>query len=311
MKIISCNSNQELAKSIASYIGVNLADASMRKFADDEIFVEINENIRGEDVFIIQSTSHPANDHLMELLISIDAAKRGSAKRITAVIPYYGYARQDRKTGPRTPITAKLVANLITSAGADRVLTMDLHAGQIQGFFDIPLDNIFSAPPIIKDMKEKFAGNNDLVISSPDVGGVVRARAFAKRLNAGLAIADKRREKAGESEVMHIIGEVKDKTCILLDDIADSAGTLCNAAKALKEHGAREIYSYIAHGVLSGKALEKIENSNIKELVLTDSILASNAVKKSKNIRHISIAPLMGEAIKRINSDSSVSALFD
>ena len=311
MKIISCNSNQELAKSIASYIGVNLADASMRKFADDEIFVEINENIRGEDVFIIQSTSHPANDHLMELLISIDAAKRGSAKRITAVIPYYGYARQDRKTGPRTPITAKLVANLITSAGADRVLTMDLHAGQIQGFFDIPLDNIFSAPPIIKDMKEKFAGNNDLVISSPDVGGVVRARAFAKRLNAGLAIADKRREKAGESEVMHIIGEVKDKTCILLDDIADSAGTLCNAAKALKEHGAREIYSYIAHGVLSGKALEKIQNSNIKELVLTDSILASDAVKKSKNIRHISIAPLMGEAIKRINSDSSVSALFD
>ena len=311
MKIISCNSNQELAKSIASYIGVSLADASMRKFADDEIFVEINENIRGEDVFIIQSTSHPANDHLMELLISIDAAKRGSAKRITAVIPYYGYARQDRKTGPRTPITAKLVANLITSAGADRVLTMDLHAGQIQGFFDIPLDNIFSAPPIIKDMKEKFAGNNDLVISSPDVGGVVRARAFAKRLNAGLAIADKRREKAGESEVMHIIGEVKDKTCILLDDIADSAGTLCNAAKALKEHGAREVYSYIAHGVLSGKALEKIENSNIKELVLTDSILASDAVKKSKNIRHISIAPLMGEAIKRINSDSSVSALFD
>ncbi len=311
MKIISCNSNQELAKSIASYIGVNLADASMRKFADDEIFVEINENIRGEDVFIIQSTSHPANDHLMELLISIDAAKRGSSKRITAVIPYYGYARQDRKTGPRTPITAKLVANLITSAGADRVLTMDLHAGQIQGFFDIPLDNIFSAPPIIKDMKTKFAGNNDLVISSPDVGGVVRARAFAKRLNAGLAIADKRREKAGESEVMHIIGEVKDKTCILLDDIADSAGTLCNAAKALKEHGAREVYSYIAHGVLSGKALEKIQNSNIKELVLTDSILASDAVKKSKNIRHISIAPLMGEAIKRINSDSSVSALFD
>ncbi len=311
MKIISCNSNQELAKSIASYIGVNLADASMRKFADDEIFVEINENIRGEDVFIIQSTSHPANDHLMELLISIDAAKRGSAKRITAVIPYYGYARQDRKTGPRTPITAKLVANLITSAGADRVLTMDLHAGQIQGFFDIPLDNIFSAPPIIKDMKEKFAGNNELVISSPDVGGVVRARAFAKRLGAGLAIADKRREKAGESEVMHIIGEVKDKTCILLDDIADSAGTLCNAAKALKDHGAKEVYSYIAHGVLSGKALEKIQNSNIKELVLTDSIPASDAVKKSKNIRHISIAPLMGEAIKRINSDSSVSALFD
>ncbi|MBT5213717.1 MAG: ribose-phosphate pyrophosphokinase, partial [Pelagibacteraceae bacterium] len=274
MKIIACNSNIILAKAICSYIGVPLANTSLRKFADREIFVEINENIRGEDVFIIQSTSHPANDHLMELLITIDAAKRGSAKRITAVIPYYGYARQDRKTGPRTPITAKLVANLITSAGADRVLTMDLHAGQIQGFFDIPLDNIFSAPPIIKDMKGRFSHNNDLVITSPDVGGVVRARAFAKRLNAGLAIADKRREKAGESEVMHIIGEVKDKTCILLDDIADSAGTLCNAAKALKENGAKDIYSYIAHGVLSGEALNKIESSAIKELVLTDSIQA-------------------------------------
>ena len=311
MKIISCNSNIELAESICSYIGVKLADASIRNFADDEIFVEINENIRGEDVFIIQSTSHPANDHLMELLIAIDAAKRGSAKRITAVMPYYGYARQDRKTGPRTPITAKLVANLITSAGADRVLTMDLHAGQIQGFFDIPLDNIFSAPPIIKDMKKKFINNNDLVISSPDVGGVVRARAFAKRMDAGLAIADKRREKAGVSEVMNIIGEVENKTCILLDDIADSAGTLCNAAKALKANGAKEIYSYIAHGVLSGNAIEKIESSEIKELVLTDSILASKSVKNSKNVRHISIAPLMGEAIKRINSDSSVSALFD
>ena len=311
MKIIACNSNKILAESICSYIGVKLANTSLRKFADREIFVEINENIRGEDVFIIQSTSHPANDHLMELLITIDAAKRGSAKRITAVMPYYGYARQDRKTGPRTPITAKLVANLITSAGADRVLTMDLHAGQIQGFFDIPLDNIFSAPPIIKDMKNKFSNNDDLVITSPDVGGVVRARAFAKRLNAGLAIADKRREKAGESEVMNIIGDVKDKTCILLDDIADSAGTLCNAAKALKEFGAKEIYSYIAHGVLSGEALNKIENSAIKELVLTDSIHASNEVKNTKTIRHISIAPLMGEAIKRINSDSSVSALFD
>ena len=311
MKILSCNSNKELAESISSYIGVNLCKASIRKFADDEIFVEINENIRGEDLFIIQSTSYPANDHLMELLITIDAAKRGSAKRITAVIPYYGYARQDRKTGPRTPITAKLVANLITSAGADRVLTMDLHAGQIQGFFDIPLDNIFSAPPIIKDMRKKFGDNQDLVISSPDVGGVVRARAFAKRMGAGLAIADKRREKAGISEVMHIIGEVENKTCILLDDIADSANTLCNAAKALKETGAKEIYSYIAHGVLSGKALERIQESQIKELVLTDSIYASDDVKNAKNIRHISIAPLMGEAIKRINSDSSVSALFD
>ena len=311
MKIVSGNSNLPLAKRISTHLGVPLVDATIKKFPDKEIFVEINENIRGEDVFVIQSTSHPANDHLMELLITIDAVKRGSAKRITAVIPYYGYARQDRKTGPRTPITAKLVANLITSAGADRVLTMDLHAGQIQGFFDIPLDNIFSAPPIIKDMKNKFAKNTDLVITSPDVGGVVRARAFAKRLNAGLAIADKRREKAGESEVMNIIGEVKDKTCILLDDIADSAGTLCNAAKALKKNGAKEIYSYIAHGVLSGEALNRIENSAIKELVLTDSIQASNDVKSTKNIRHISIAPLMGEAIKRINSDSSVSALFD
>ena len=265
MKILACNSNKELAEAISSYIGVNLADASIRKFADNEIFVEINENIRGEDVFIIQSTSHPANDHLMELLIAIDTVKRGSAKRITAVMPYYGYARQDRKTGPRTPITAKLVANLITSAGADRVLTMDLHAGQIQGFFDIPLDNIFSAPPILKDMKNKFANNNDLVITSPDVGGVVRARAFAKRLNADLAITDKRREKAGESEVMNIIGDVENKTCILLDDIADSAGTLCNAAAALKESGAKDIYSYIAHGVLSGNALNKIEKSEIKE----------------------------------------------
>ena len=311
MKILACNSNKELAEAISSYIGVKLADATIRKFGDDEIFVEINENIRGEDVFIIQSTSHPANDHLMELLIAIDTARRGSAKRITAVMPYYGYARQDRKTGPRTPITAKLVANLITSAGADRVLTMDLHAGQIQGFFDIPLDNIFSAPPIIKDMKKKFSKDANLVITSPDVGGVVRARAFAKRLNAGLAIADKRREKAGTSDIMNIIGEVKNKTCILLDDIADTSGTLCNAAKALKDNGANDIYSYVAHGVLSGNALEKIANSEIKELVLTDSIQASEEVKKIKKVRLISIAPLMGEAIKRINSDSSVSALFE
>ena len=247
----------------------------------------------------------------MELLLCIDALKRSSAKNITTVIPYFGYARQDRKTGPRTPISAKLIANLITSAGADRVLTMDLHAGQIQGFFDIPLDNLYSAPPTIKDMKEKFSGMKDLVLVSPDVGGVVRARAFAKRLNAGLAISDKRREKAGESEIMNIIGEVKNKTCILLDDIADSAGTLCNAAKALKENGAKEIFSYIAHGVLSGKALERIKTSEIKELVLTDSIEASKEVNNTKNIRHISIAPLMGEAIKRINSDLSVSALFE
>ena len=311
MKIIACNSNKVLAEAITSYIGVKLADAVIRKFADGEIFVKINENIRGEDIFIIQSTSPPVNDNLMELLITIDAARRASAKRITAVIPYFGYARQDRKDEGRTAISAKLIANLITSAGVNRVVTTDLHAGQIQGFFDIPLDNLFSVNELIKDMEKIIEKKDDLAIVSPDVGGVVRARAFAKRLNAGLAIADKRREKAGESEVMHIIGEVKGKTCILLDDIADSAGTLCNAAKALKEHGAREIYSYIAHGVLSGKALEKIQNSNIKELVLTDSILASDAVKKSKNIRHISIAPLMGEAIKRINSNSSVSALFD
>ncbi len=311
MKIITCNSSKTLSEKISNHIGVNLADASIRTFNDREIFVEINENIRGEDVFVIQSTSHPANDHLMELLITLDAAKRGSAKRITAVIPYYGYARQDRKTGPRTPITAKLVANLITSAGADRVLTMDLHAGQIQGFFDIPLDNIFSAPPILKDIKDNFNGNKNLVVASPDVGGVVRARAFAKRLDAGLAIADKRREKAGESEVMNIIGDVENKTCILLDDIADSAGTLCNAAEALKKNGAREIHSYIVHGVLSGKALSRIKDSAIKELVLTDTIEPTKEVKNTKNIRHISIAPLMGEAIKRISSDASVSALFD
>ena len=287
MKIIACNSSKTLSQKISKHIGVSLADASIRTFNDREIFVEINENIRGEDVFIIQSTSHPANDHLMELLITIDAARRGSAKRITAVIPYYGYARQDRKTGPRTPITAKLVANLITSAGANRVLTMDLHAGQIQGFFDIPLDNIFSAPPLIKDIKEKFKDNENLVVASPDVGGVVRARAFAKRLNAGLAIVDKRREKAGESEVMNIIGEIENKTCILLDDIADSAGTLCNAAKALKNNGAKEIYSYIVHGVLSGNAFSKIAESSIKELVLTDTIEPSDEVKNTKNIRHI------------------------
>ena len=311
MKLITGNSNIDLALAISKHIGIKLANASVRKFSDNEIFVEINENIRGEDVFIIQSTSHPANDHLMELLITIDAAKRGSAKRITAVIPYFGYARQDRKTGPRTPISAKLVANLITSAGANRVLTMDLHAGQIQGFFDIPLDNIFAAPPLIKDMKKVFKDNSDLVIVSPDVGGVVRARAFAKRLDASLVIVDKRREKAGESEVMNIIGNVAGKSCILLDDIADSAGTLCNAAKALKNNDAKEIYSYVSHGVLSGKAVTKIENSEIKELIITDSIQASKEVKNAKNIRHISIAPLMGEAISRINSDSSVSALFD
>ena len=310
MKIIACNSNKVLAEAITSYIGVKLADAVIRKFADGEIFVKINENIRGEDIFVIQSTSPPVNDNLMELLITIDAARRASAKRITAVIPYFGYARQDRKDEGRTAISAKLIANLITSAGVNRVVTTDLHAGQIQGFFDIPLDNLFSVNELIKDMKEKTVGKN-LAIVSPDVGGVVRARAFAKRINASLVIIDKRRERAGESEVMNIIGEVKNKTCILLDDIVDSGGTLCSAAKALKDNGAKEIYSYIVHGVLSGNALEKIENSEIKEMVLTDSIEASKEIKNSKNIRHISIAPLMGEAIKRINSDSSVSALFE
>ena len=311
MKILACNSNKELAEAISSYIGVKLADATIRKFADGEIFVKINENIRGEDVYIIQSTSPPVNDHLMELLITIDAARRASAQRITAVIPYFGYGRQDRKDEGRTSISAKLVANLITSSGANRVVTTDLHAGQIQGFFDIPLDNLFSVNEMIQDMEKITLEKNKLAIVSPDVGGVVRARAFAKRINTSLVIIDKRREKAGESEVMNIIGEVNNKTCILLDDIADSAGTLCSAAKALKKNGAKEIYSYIVHGVLSKDAVEKIRNSDIKELVLTDSIQASEKVKNTKNIRHISIAPLMGEAIKRINSNSSVSALFD
>jgi len=311
MKILACNSNKELAEAISSYIGVKLADATIRKFADGEIFVKINENIRGEDVYIIQSTSPPVNDHLMELLITIDAARRASARRITAVIPYFGYGRQDRKDEGRTSISAKLVANLITSSGANRVVTTDLHAGQIQGFFDIPLDNLFSVNEMIQDMEKISFEKNTLAIVSPDVGGVVRARAFAKRINASLVIIDKRREKAGESEVMNIIGEINNKTCILLDDIADSAGTLCNAAAALKKNGAKEIYSYVVHGVLSKDAVEKIKNSDIKELVLTDSIQALEKVKNTKNIRHISIAPLMGEAIKRINSNSSVSALFD
>ena len=311
MKLIAGNSNLELAKSISSYIGVKLADAQIRRFADGEIFVKINENIRGEDIFIIQSTSPPVNDNLMELLVAIDAAKRASAKTITAVMPYFGYARQDRKDEGRTSISAKLIANLITSAGANRVVTIDLHAGQIQGFFDIPLDNLFSVNELIKDMNNIKANQDDITIVSPDVGGVVRARAFAKRINASLVIIDKRRDRAGVSEVVNIIGNVKNKVCIILDDIADSAGTLCNAAKALKENGANDIYSYIVHGVLSGNALNKIKNSDIKELVLTDSIQASETIKNIKNIRHISIAPLMGEAIKRINSDSSVSALFD
>ena len=275
-----------------------------------EIFVEIQENVRGEDVFVIQSTSYPANDNLMELLVALDALKRGSARRTTAVIPYYGYARQDRKSGPRTPISAKLVANLITSAGADRVLTLDLHAGQIQGFFDVPTDNLFAAPVFINDMVERF-NNQKLTIVSPDVGGVIRARAIAKRLTANLAIIDKRRERAGVSEVMHIIGDVKDARCILIDDIVDSAGTLCNAAVALAEAGATAISAYVTHGVLSGGAVARVTSSPIDELVMTDSIQATEAVRVAHNIRQLTISPLLGEAMRRISDEKSVSSLFD
>ena len=309
MKIIACNSSKSLAEKISKHIDVPLADASVRTFNDREIFVEINENIRGEDVFIIQSTSHPANDHLMELLITIDAARRGSAKRITAVIPYYGYARQDRKSGPRTPISAKLIANLISTAGADRALMVDLHAGQIQGFFDIPTDNLFAAPVFIEDIKTKF-DNNETIIVSPDVGGVVRARAIAKRLDCDLAIIDKRREKASVSEVMNIIGEVKNKNCILIDDICDTAGTLSNAAKALKSNDAKSVYAYITHGVLSNPAIERIEKSPIDKMIITDSIVARDDVKKCNKILQLSIAHLIGEAIGRITDNRSVSSLF-
>lgn len=310
MKILSCNSNLSLSRSISEQLNVPLTLATIRRFADMEIFVEIHENVRGEDVFIIQSTSYPANDHLMELLIAIDALKRGSAKRITAVIPYFGYARQDRKTGPRTPISAKLVANLITIAGADRVLTLDLHAGQIQGFFDIPVDNLFASPVFAKDIEKKY-GNENLVIVSPDVGGVVRARGLAKRLNADLAIIDKRREQPGHSEVMNIIGDVQGRKCLIIDDIVDSAGTLCNAAKALKEAGALSVIAYATHGVLSGPALERITNSPLDELVVTNSIEPNQAIAESNSIRHISIASLLSEAIKRISLEESVSSLFD
>jgi ribose-phosphate pyrophosphokinase len=310
IKIVSGNSNRPLAEAISAHLGVPLARAQVKRFADMEIFVEINENVRGEDVFIIQSTSFPTNDHLMELLIITDALRRASARRITAVIPYFGYARQDRKPGPRTPISAKLVSNLITHAGADRVLTLDLHAAQIQGFFDIPTDNLYSSPVMVRDIKERLDVSNVMVIS-PDVGGVVRARAFAKRIDAQLAIVDKRRERAGESEVMNIIGEVQGRTCILVDDIVDSGGTLCNAAEALLERGAKEVYAYITHGVLSGGAVARIASSKLKELVITDSILPTEAVRVARNIRVISIAPLMGEAIGRTATETSVSSLFD
>jgi ribose-phosphate pyrophosphokinase len=311
MKLLTGNSNQPLAKAIAAYLELPLTDASVRRFADEEVFVEIHENVRGEDVFVIQSTGYPANDNLMELLICIDALKRSSARRITAVIPYFGYARQDRKPGPRTPISAKLVANLLETAGASRVLSVDLHAGQIQGFFDIPTDNLYAAPVMSADIHARFAGRN-LMVVSPDVGGVVRARALSKRLdNAPLAIVDKRRERPGESEVMNIIGDVSGRFCILVDDIVDSAGTLCNAAAALRQAGAEEVVAYVSHGVLSGGAVARVEGSALKELVITDSIGAPAAVADAKKIRHLTIAPLLGEAIKRIADETSVSSLFD
>ena len=309
-KILSCNSNRPLADAISKYMELPLTKADVKRFSDMEVFVEIQENVRGEDVFLIQSTSSPTNDNLMELLVALDALKRGSANRITAVIPYYGYARQDRKSGPRTPISAKLVANLITVAGAHRVVTVDLHAGQIQGFFDIPTDNLFAAPVFQSYIKEKY-GDKSLVIVSPDVGGVVRARALAKSLDADLAIIDKRRERAGVSEVMNIIGEVDDRHCILVDDIVDSGGTLCNAAEALMAAGGLSVSAYISHGVLSGGAAARIKDSPLTELVTTDSIQATDAVLAAPNMRQITIAPLLGEAILRIAESRSVSSLFD
>ena len=311
MKLLSGNSNLPLVQAIAQYLELPITQASVRRFADEEIFVEILENVRGEDVFVVQSTSYPANDNLMELLICIDALRRASAKRITAVLPYFGYARQDRKPGPRTPISAKLVANLITVAGANRVLSVDLHAGQIQGFFDIPTDNLYAAPVMSEDIKARFSGK-PITVVSPDVGGVVRARALAKRLdNAPLAIVDKRRERAGESEVMNIIGDVTGRFCVLIDDIVDSAGTLCNAAAALKEGGAAGVVAYCTHGVLSGAAAARVEKSELTELVITDSIAAYEASEASPKIRLLTIAPLLAEAIRRIADESSVSSLFD
>ena len=310
MKILSCNSNINLAESISKTLNTQLVKVDVKRFSDMEVFVEVQENVRGEDMFIIQSTSYPANDNLMELLVSLDALRRASARRITAVIPYYGYARQDRKSGPRTPISAKLVANLITKAGADRILTMDLHAGQIQGFFDIPTDNLFAAPVFVKDIEDKYK-NKPVVIVSPDVGGVVRARAIARRINANLAIIDKRREKAGLSEVMNIIGDVSNHHCIIVDDIIDSGGTICNAAQALIDVGAISVDAYVTHGVLSGSAVSNISNSPLASLVTTNSIKATEAVRISSNIRQISIAPIIGEAIRRVHMEQSVSSLFE
>ena len=310
IRLVAGNSNPSLSEAIGAYLATPLCRAVVRRFADMEIFVEILENVRGADVFVLQSTSFPANDHLMELLIIIDALRRASARRITAVVPYFGYARQDRKPGPRTPISAKLVANIITHAGADRVMTVDLHAGQIQGFFDIPTDNLYASPVMVRDIKERF-DLKKLAVVSPDVGGVVRARGLAKRIGAPLAIVDKRRERAGESEVMNIIGDVRGRSCILVDDIVDSGGTLCNAAEALLQEGATDVCAYITHGVLSGGAVARITASKLKELVITDSIQATEAVRVSRNIRVLSIAPLIGEAAGRTSREESVSSLFD
>ena len=311
MKLLAGNSNRTLAEAVASHLDLPLTRAQVKRFSDNEIFVTIDENVRGEDVFVIQSTSYPANDNLMELLICIDALRRASAKRITAVVPYFGYARQDRKPGPRTPISAKLVANLITKAGADRVLAVDLHAGQIQGFFDIPTDNLYAAPVMAADIQARY-GHQQLMVVSPDVGGVVRARSLAKRLdNAPLAIVDKRRDRPGQSEVMNIIGDVKGRACILIDDIIDSGGTLCNAAQALMDAGAASVTAYITHGVLSGAAVARVNGSALKELVISDTILPTEATIASDRIRILAIAPLIGEAIRRIADESSVSSLFD
>ncbi|WP_309083228.1 ribose-phosphate pyrophosphokinase [Chelativorans sp.] len=310
MKLFAGNSNRVLAEAVSRYLNISLGKAMVRRFADQEIFVEIQENVRGEDVFVLQSTSYPANDHLMELLIMIDAFRRSSARRITAVLPYFGYARQDRRTSGRTPISAKLVANLITRAGADRVLTLDLHAGQIQGFFDIPTDNLFAVPVMARDVKARYNLSNVMVVS-PDVGGVVRARSLAKRIDAPLAIVDKRRDRPGESEVMNVIGEVHGRDCLLIDDIVDSGGTLCNAAEALLANGATSVTAYITHGVLTGGAVARITASKLKELVITDSIQPSSAVEAARNIRVITIADLIGEAISRTASEESVSSLFN
>ncbi len=310
MKLLAGNSNRPLAEAIAAYLETPLTNADVRRFSDMEVFVEIHENVRGEDVFIVQSTSSPANDNLMELLVCIDALRRASARRITAVLPYFGYARQDRKPGPRTPISAKLVANLIATAGANRVLTMDLHAGQIQGFFDIPTDNLFAGPVFTRQIAAE-KGDEKLVMVSPDVGGVVRTRALAKRLNADLAIVDKRREKAGMSEVMNIIGDVDGRSCVLVDDIVDSAGTLCNAAEALMNAGAKKVSAYVTHGVLSGGAVARVTSSALEHLSVTDSIAATDAMHHARNIRSIPIASLLGEAIRRISEETSVSSLFE